>query len=132
MGSVCSPGYKALRTVKTFYIVACYGHGEPMPEELTGTTFQDFVNEHDLVVVDFWASWCGPCKLVAPVIEELDEEMDNVAFGKVNVDENQDLARQYSIMSIPTLLVFKGGEMEDMLVGAMEKDVLQEKISHYR
>jgi thioredoxin 1 len=103
-----------------------------MPEELTGTTFQDFVNEHDLVVVDFWASWCGPCKLVAPVIEELDEEMDGIAFGKVNVDENQDLARQYSIMSIPTLLVFKGGEMEDMLVGAMEKDVLQEKISRYR
>ncbi|MFO8132348.1 MAG: thioredoxin [Thermoplasmatota archaeon] len=103
-----------------------------MPEELTAATFEDFVNERDLAVIDFWAPWCGPCKLVAPVIEELDEEMDGVAFAKVNVDENQELARRYSIMSIPTLLVFKGGEMEDMLVGAMEKDVLRDKISRYQ
>lgn len=103
-----------------------------MPEELTAATFEDFVNEHDLVVVDFWAPWCGPCKPVGSAIEELDEEMDGVAFAKVNVDENQDLARRYSIMSIPTLLVFKAGEMEDMLVGAMEKDVIQEKIEQYR
>ncbi len=103
-----------------------------MPEELTAATFQDFVNEHDLAVVDFWAPWCGPCKPVGAAIDELNGEMDDVAFGKVNVDENQDLARRYSIMSIPTLLVFRSGEMEDMLVGAMEKDVLQEKIERYR
>ncbi len=103
-----------------------------MPEELTAATFQDFVNDNDLAIIDFWASWCGPCKIIGPIIEELDDEMDGVAFAKVNVDENQDLARRYSIMSIPTLLVFKGGEVEDMLVGALEKDVLRDKISRYQ
>ena len=92
--------------------------------EFTAENFNNLVIESDKVVlVDFWAEWCGPCKMLTPVIDELanDYSSDNVSIGKVNVDENQDIARNYGIRSIPGLLFFKNGEVEEQLVGAVPK-----------
>ena len=78
------------------------------------------------VVVDFWAVWCGPCRIMAPIFDELSKEMaGKVKFVKVNVDDNQDLAGQYGIMSIPTLMLFKAGKPADQAVGAIPKDSLK-------
>ncbi len=82
------------------------------------------------VVVDFWAEWCGPCKMIAPSLEEISEEMgDKVKIAKVNMDENPDLAAQYGVRSIPTLLMFKGGEPVAIQVGAAPKNKLSDWIS---
>ena len=84
------------------------------------------------VVVDFWAEWCGPCKMISPVLDDLSVEMaDKVKIAKVNVDENRDLAAQYGIRSIPCLLVFKGGQVKGQMVGAMIKTQLKEKLAGY-
>ncbi len=81
------------------------------------------------VLVDFWAEWCGPCKVLLPIIEELARELkDQVKVCKVNVDEAQDLAAEYNIMSIPTLYVFKGGKPVDMMVGALPKAKILDKL----
>jgi thioredoxin 1 len=83
------------------------------------------------VLVDFWAEWCGPCKMIGPVIEELHKDYEGKAIiGKLNVDENQDIATNYNIRSIPTLLVFKNGEIVDKIVGAVSKSVLAGKIDN--
>ena len=74
------------------------------------------------VLVDFWAVWCGPCQMVGPVLEEISEERDDLIVGKVNVDEEQELAAQFGVMSIPTMILFKGGEAAGKLVGAMPKE----------
>ncbi|MBI5057581.1 MAG: thioredoxin [Nitrospirae bacterium] len=82
-----------------------------------------------LVMVDFWATWCGPCKIIAPVVEELAKEYTGkVAFAKVNTDENPDLASRYNIRGIPTLIFFKNGKMLDQVVGAVPKGQLKSKI----
>ena len=84
------------------------------------------------VVVDFWAEWCGPCKMLAPVLDDLAAEMaDKIKVAKVNVDENRDLATQFSIRSIPCLLVFKGGQVKGQMVGAMNKTQLKDKLAAY-
>ena len=77
------------------------------------------------VVVDFWAEWCGPCKMIAPSLEEISTEMDGkVKIAKLNIDENPELAAQFGVRSIPTLMIFKGGEVADMKVGALPKTAL--------
>ena len=84
------------------------------PVDLTNATFIDAIQDHPLVVVDCWAPWCGPCRMVAPVIEELAQDYaGRILFGKLDIDENQTVATQYGIMSIPTLLVFKNGRLVD-------------------
>jgi thioredoxin 1 len=82
------------------------------------------------VVVDFWAEWCGPCKMIAPSLEEISEELSGkVKVAKVNIDENPDIAAQYGVRSIPTLAMFKGGEVADIKVGASPKTALSSWIS---
>ena len=76
------------------------------------------------VLVDFWAEWCGPCRMVSPLVDEIAEEREDIVVGKVNVDEQGELAMRFGVMSIPTLLVFKGGELVQQAVGARPKDAL--------
>ena len=98
---------------------------------LTQENFRDEVlDSGQPVLVDFWASWCGPCIAVAPAIEELAEEFDGVArVGKVNVDEQPALASSYGIRSIPTLMIFRNGQAVEQIVGAVPKRVLAEKLN---
>jgi thioredoxin 1 len=98
---------------------------------VTGQDFESEVLKSDLpVLVDFWAEWCGPCRMVGPIVDEISEEFEGkLKVVKVNVDEAQDLAGNYQVMSIPTLLIFKAGELVEQIVGAVSKDVLSEKIN---
>jgi len=81
------------------------------------------------VIVDFWAEWCGPCKMLTPVLEEIAGEQDGaLKIVKVNVDENQELAAQYDISAIPTLLVFQGGELKDTITGVLPKEAILQKV----
>jgi len=98
---------------------------------VTGENFESEVLKSDLpVLVDFWAEWCGPCKMVSPIVDEIAQELEGkLKVVKVNVDDAQDLAGNYQVMSIPTLIVFKGGESVEQIVGAMSKDVMLEKIN---
>jgi thioredoxin 1 len=91
---------------------------------------KEVLEENGLVIVDFWASWCGPCKMLAPILDELSEEI-NAKICKVNVDEVDTLAREYGIRSIPTMIIFKDGKPVDQLVGLMQKDSLKEKLAAY-
>ncbi|MCP3053884.1 thioredoxin [Aurantimonas marianensis] len=84
----------------------------------------DVLESDKPVVVDFWAEWCGPCKMIAPSLEEISNEMDNVRIAKVNIDENPDIAAQFGVRSIPTLMLFKNGEPASVQVGAQSKSKL--------
>ncbi len=101
-----------------------------MEIKLTSQNFEKEVINSDIpVLVDFWATWCGPCKMMAPVLEEIADEYDGVIkVGKVNVDEERELSISYNIESIPTLFMFKNGEIVDMSVGYIPKDELVKKL----
>ncbi len=95
----------------------------------TDDNFESMVKEHPLILVDFWAAWCFPCKMVAPTIEELAKEFEGkVTFAKLNVDENPKTAMRFGITSIPTLILFKNGEVVEKVIGAVPKEHLVEKI----
>jgi thioredoxin 1 len=97
--------------------------------EVTDNNFQAEVLESESpVLVDFWAPWCGPCRIIAPSLEELNDEIDNLRVVKLNVDENQQTAAQYEVMSIPTLIVFKNGQPAKKIIGAMPKKRLQQEL----
>lgn len=98
--------------------------------ELTSDNFKSEVLENPgVTIVDFWAEWCGPCRMMGPIFDQASEEAAGKAkFAKLNVDEAQDIAGEYGVMSIPTLIVFKDGEKVDQLVGVQDKDTLIKKI----
>ena len=100
---------------------------------LSTTTFDETVAASEKpVIVDFWAEWCGPCKVIAPILGELASELDDrVTVAKVNVDDNPELAMRYNVMSIPTLLVFSGGEVHKRLVGAKGKSQLLQELDEF-
>jgi thioredoxin 1 len=91
--------------------------------------FRQFISENPFVVVDFWAEWCGPCRRVAPVMDELAKEFaGRVVFGKCNTDENRHLAMEFNISAIPAIMLFKNGQLADRIIGAYPKDAIREKI----
>lgn len=91
--------------------------------KITGSNFQKEVVESDKpVVIDFWASWCGPCKMMSPIVDELASEMPNIKVGKINVDEENELAAQFRVMSIPTLVLLEKGKEVKRVVGVQSKD----------
>jgi len=102
-------------------------------QTLTDDTFKEVVGSADTpLLVDFWAEWCGPCKQIAPILEELATEQEGrLNIGKLNVDENLKVAQEFSVMSIPTLILFKGGEPVARLVGAKPKGALLQELSAY-
>ncbi|HOG31156.1 MAG TPA: thioredoxin [Candidatus Syntrophosphaera sp.] len=99
--------------------------------ELNDTNFET-VTQKGIVVVDFWAAWCGPCRMIAPTLEELAVEQPDITIGKLNVDEFPQLAARHGVMSIPTLLFFVNGELKDTSIGAVPKSVLEKKIELLR
>jgi thioredoxin 1 len=103
------------------------------PVVVTDANFGDVIEEHDgLSLVDFWAVWCGPCRMIAPLIEQLSKEYEGrVQFGKLDVDSNQQTAVKYSIRSIPSILFFKDGKHVDTVVGAVPKAHLERKIEEH-
>ena len=101
-----------------------------MAKIATNTTFAELLQDEKLVVVDFWATWCGPCRMLSPLLDEVEKEMeDKITVVKVNVDDADEVAMQYRIMNIPTLLFFKNGQIVDKTVGAMPKNALVDKIN---
>jgi len=104
--------------------------GEPI--KLNDANFEEIVKKHDLVIVDFWAPWCGPCLVVSPIIEELAKEYaGKVVFGKLNVDENPKTASKFGVFSIPTIVFLRKGEEIDRIIGAVPKDYIKAKIEKY-
>lgn len=102
-----------------------------MAIEITDANFNEIVMKSDQpVLVDFWAAWCGPCRMVGPIVEELSNDYEGKAIvGKLNVDQNPAIAGQYGIRSIPTLLIFKNGKIVDKQVGVVSKSVLADKLN---
>jgi len=99
------------------------------PVEVTDATFDQFVKEHPKVVVDCWAAWCAPCRMLSPVIDELSEEKADISFAKLDVDHNRSIPMRYGIMSIPTLLYFKDGVLVDKTLGALPKTAIEARLA---
>lgn len=98
-----------------------------MVEHLDNGSFKDFIAKGK-VVVDYWAEWCGPCKMLGPIFEELSKEMTDIKFAKVNVDENQDLSAEAAVRGIPTSILYNNGTEVGRIVGFLPKDALKQKI----
>jgi thioredoxin 1 len=100
------------------------------PVKVADETIDKFINEYSIVVLDCWAEWCGPCRMISPIIDQLAKEYyGKIVFGKLNVDENPEGARRFEIMSIPTLLFFKDGKLIDRVVGALPKNILEARLN---
>ena len=100
--------------------------------ELNSKNLEEAIRNHPSLVVDCWAPWCGPCRMMSPVIDELATDLKGkITFGKLNTDENQDMAMKYQVQAIPTLLIFKDGKLADRKVGALPKKVLAGELTKY-
>lgn len=108
------------------------GSGSAKPVEVKDKDFDKFIKENPAAVVDFWASWCMPCVMLAPTVDAVAKKLaGKVAFGKLNVDENRTTPQKYEVMAIPTLIFFKNGKMVDQVVGSVSQEILEEKIKKH-
>lgn len=102
------------------------------PIEMNEKNFHEIIRDNPLVIVDFWAPWCGPCRMVSPMVESLARDYaGKIVFGKLNVDENRGISLMYNIMSIPTFLVFNDGKIIDRITGLISREALEQKIRSY-
>lgn len=100
--------------------------------DVTKDTFEEIIQSNETVLVDFWAEWCGPCRMVGPIVEEIAAEYaDKLAVAKLNVDENPQVSHQYEVMSIPTLIVYQNGEVKKRIVGARPKAMLVDELADF-
>jgi len=127
---------RKLEQMKVQYMKGDKNMSENLPNsplEITDADIESTLSKYETIVIDCWAPWCGPCRMVAPVIEELAKELHGkIVFGKLNVDENPSTSMKHRIMSIPTLLVFKNGNLVDRLVGAYPKEELRRMLERYQ
>jgi thioredoxin 1 len=99
------------------------------PITLTDSNFKTEVSKYPILLIDFWAPWCGPCRMISPIIEQMAREYTGkVVFGKVNIDENQIIAQSFGIQSIPTMIIFKNGKAVDIIVGAIPKSQIESRL----
>jgi thioredoxin 1 len=123
---------KELEKIKEEKIKKMLDQAKAGVTKLTTTSFEDFINTDKPVLVDFWADWCMPCRMMAPVMDELSQVYAGKAkFGKVNVDENPQIASRYGIMSIPHFLIFKNGSRVEKIVGAVGRGPLENALKKY-
>ena len=100
-----------------------------MVKEINAEEYSEIVNSSNPVVIDFHATWCGPCKVLSPILEELDDEIEGVEFVKLDVDQHPQIAGQNQVMGVPTVVILKDGEVKDRFVGGQPKEVIKEKIT---
>ena len=100
-----------------------------MVKEINAEEYSEIVNSSNPVVIDFHATWCGPCKVLSPILEELDDEIEGVEFVKLDVDQHPQIAVQNQVMGVPTVVILKDGEVKDRFVGVQPKEVIKEKIT---
>ncbi len=100
-----------------------------MVKEINAEEYSEIINSSNPVVIDFHATWCGPCKVLSPILEELDEEIEGVEFVKLDVDQHPQIAGQNQVMGVPTVVILKDGEVKDRFVGVQPKEVIKEKIT---
>lgn len=100
-------------------------------KQINDENFYKEIDNEGINLIDFWAPWCGPCKMLAPVLEELESELENINFMKINIDENHEIAAKHGIMSIPTLLIMKNNEVIEELTGFRSKEDLKEILKKY-
>jgi thioredoxin 1 len=100
-----------------------------MVKEINAEEYSEIVNSSNPVVIDFHATWCGPCKVLSPILEELDDEIEGVEFVKLDVDQHPQIAGQNQVMGVPTVVIIKDGEVKDRFVGVQPKEVIKEKIT---
>ncbi|MDG6218994.1 MAG: thioredoxin [Candidatus Thermoplasmatota archaeon] len=124
---------KKLEELKKYYGTGGIAMEDEMPNkpiEITDADIDNTIQKYELIVIDCWAPWCGPCGMIHPILEDLSKEMEGkIVFGKLNVDHNNQTASKYGIMSIPTLLIFKNGQLVDRIIGVMPKPTIKEKLT---